>query len=137
MSLILKDYKAFFRPRGRREGGASTITTIVFLIIFGALFFCAYNIIPFYYYYFEIQNQFEQIIEVASTETDQEIRKKLEYHIKHAELPVKPEDLKISRDGRNIYISLRYAEIFYIRFRGKDYDLHRFDFHAQASGPYQ
>lgn len=78
----------------------------------------------------------EQVITLASTETDKDIRKKLEYHIKATQLPVKMEDLKIAREGRTIKISLKYSEIFYITFRGKDYDLHEFKFHAFASGPY-
>lgn len=120
----------------RKEVGASKLTSAVFILIFGAIFFCAYKIVPFYYYYFEMQNQMEQVIRVASTETDQEIRKKLEYHIKANKLPVKLEDLKISREGRTIRVSLRYSEIFYVTFRGKDYDMHEFKFHASATGPF-
>ena len=116
--------------------GASKLTTFVFLTIFGVAFFCAYKIVPFYYYFFEIQNQMEQVIRVASTENDKEIRKKLEYHIKANELPVKMEDLKIVREGRTIKVSLKYSEIFYITFRAKDYDLYEFKFNAFASGPF-
>lgn len=124
------------RVQSQQDEGASKLTWFVFLSIFGALFFCAYKIIPFYYYFFEMQNQMEQVIKLASTENDQVIRKKLEYHIKSNELPVKLEDLKIAREGQTIKVSLDYSEIFYISFRGKDYDLHEFKFHAFASGPY-
>ena len=124
------------RSRGSSELGASWLTISVFLVIIGSIVFCAYKIIPFYYYYFEMQNQMEQIIQIAGTETDQEIRKKLEYHMKSLQLPVKPDALKIAREGKTIKVSLHYTEVFYIHFNGKDYDLHEFKFHAFASGPF-
>ena len=118
------------------DRAVSKLTVIVFSFLIGLLLFCAFKIIPFYYYFFEVQNQMRQAIKLAASESDETIRKKIEAHIKANELPVKPENFKISRDGRTIQISLKYSEIFYITFRGRDYDLHEFKFHAFASGPY-
>ncbi|RIL06887.1 MAG: hypothetical protein DCC75_10460 [Proteobacteria bacterium] len=118
------------------QAGASGVTITVFLVILGALVFCGYHILPFYYYYFDLENQFDQVIKVASTETDQEIRRKLRYYIEKYEIPAEIEDLKIERDGNRMRISLPYKEIFYITWQGKDYDLHTFEFHAYAEGQF-
>ncbi|RMG45535.1 MAG: DUF4845 domain-containing protein [Candidatus Dadabacteria bacterium] len=119
---------------GYKDQGASKLTVLVFAAIFGVAFYCAYHIIPFYYYFYELQNQFESAVKVASTYTDKEIRRKLMYHIKKMQLPVEPDDLEIIRQDGKIKISLEYEEVFYITFRGKDYDIWTFPFHAYAEG---
>ena len=58
------------------------------------------------------------------------------YHIKKMQIPVKPDVLKVVRDGNHMAISLKYEEIFYVPFRGKDYDIHTFKFHARAEGDF-
>ena len=110
--------------------GVGRLTVIVFGTIVGASLFCAYNILPFYYYYYELVNQMEAVTKVASVETDQEIRQRLMYHIKKMEIPADPEDLKIERDGNIMRISLPYEEVFYVNFGGKEYEIYRFPFHA-------
>lgn len=118
------------------ERGAGKITLMVFGLITAVLLFCGYKIIPFFYCYYEITNQFEQVIHVASTYTDKEVRDKLMYHIKKLELPVEPDDLKIEREVGKMRISLPYEEVFYVSWDGKDYDLYTFKFHAYAEGNY-
>jgi hypothetical protein len=118
------------------QSGVGRVTLIVFGVLTAAVIFCGYKILPFFYCYYEITNQFEQVIKVASTEDDKEIRKKLMYHIKKLELPVEPEDLRIEREVGKMRISLPYDEIFYITWQGKDYDLYKFHFHAYAEGAY-
>lgn len=124
--------------RGRvfSQSGIGKLTLLVFGALAAAVVYAGYHILPFYYCYYEISNQFEQIIRVASTEKDDEIRRRLMYHIKKLELPVEPGDLKIERDGRRMRISLPYQEVFYVSWGGKDYDIHTFDFHAYAEGEY-
>lgn len=116
--------------------GISALTFLVFGAIVAVICYCAYYVMPFYYYYYELQAHMQQAIKVASTETDQEIRKRLMYHIKQYELPVDPEELKIERLEGRMKISLPYKEIFYINWKGKDYIIHEFDFHAYAEGDY-
>ena len=57
------------------------------------------------------------MIRVAGLEKDKEIRKRLWYHIKKMELPVDPEDLRITRHGGTMKISLRYKEVFYVKYK--------------------
>lgn len=116
------------------QKGLGTYTVIVFGLIIGVLVFCGYQILPFYYYYFELQSHMEQMVKVASEEPDREIRKRLMYYIKKYELPIEQDELRIERIGGMIRITLDYEEVFYITFRGKDYDLHVFKFHAAAEG---
>lgn len=118
------------------ERGASTLTTIIFGAIFIAIVYSGYKIIPFFYCYFELENQMYAVARIASTATDTEIRKKLIYHIKKLEIPVDPEKLNINRDGETITISLPYEEIFYISMGEKDYDIHTFKFIARVSEKY-
>lgn len=114
--------------------GAGAITYIVFGLIVGVVGFVGYKVIPFYYYYYDLMNQFEQVIKVASVETDAEIRKKLMYHIKKYQIPCEPEDLRIERSEETMTIRLQYQEVFYITWQGKDYTLRTFDFDATTTG---
>jgi len=116
--------------------GASAITTIVFGAITIVVVYSAYHILPFYYYYFEVVNQMESVIRVASTNTDQEIRRKLDYHIRKMGIPAKPEDLRISRQGNHMQIRLPYREVFAVNFGDKEHVIHVFDFVAEAEGQF-
>lgn len=116
--------------------GMGRITLLVVGSLTAVAVFCGYQIIPFYYYYYELQNQFDSLTRVAGVETDQSIRRKLEYHLKKMQIPADISDVKINREGNKIQISLKYKEIFYVKYRGKTYDLYVFPFHAEAIGTF-
>lgn len=122
--------------RFRNQTGASKLTLLVFGLIVGAALYSAYHILPFYYYFYELKSHMQSVIRVASTESDAEIRRRLLYHIKKYELPVEPEDLKVIRNDRHMQISLDWQEVFYVTFRGKDYDIYVFNFHAFEEGDF-
>ena len=117
-----------------RESGIGKLTLLVFGCFTAVCLYTAYHVLPFYYYYYELVNQMEAVIQVASLETDQEIRRKLEYHIRRMELPVDPRELRIERRGNTMRISLRYSETFFVPWRGRDIEVYTFPFHAQAEG---
>ncbi|MCO6429550.1 MAG: hypothetical protein J5J00_01725 [Deltaproteobacteria bacterium] len=119
----------------RLQRGIGKLTFLVFGTITFVALYCAYHILPFYYYYYELVNQFESHARVAQTFTDKELRYKLWNLIKYMNIPCNPEDLKIERNNGFINISLSYKEIFYLTYQGQDYDIHTFDFHARASAP--
>ncbi len=102
------------------------------MIVVGAIVYCVYNIAPFYYYFYELQNQFDAAIRVASEYTDQEIRTKLLYHMKKFEIPADAEELRIERYDDRMKISLDYTEVFYITWKDKDYTIWEFPFHAEV-----
>lgn len=104
----------------------------VFLVLVGTATWVGYNVFPFYYYYYELLNQFDAAARVASTETDASIREKLIYQIKHLGIPVAPEELVIQREGDQIRIVLDYEEVWYIEWQDKEYIIYKFPFHAEA-----
>ncbi len=116
------------------ERGIGKLTFLVFAAVLGAAIYSGYIVFPFYYNYFEIQNQMDQVVRVAATYSDQELREKLNYHIKHMKLPVEPEDLRLFRQDGEIKISLEWDEVFYINWRDKEYTIEEFHFHAHSEG---
>ncbi len=113
--------------------GVGRLTLIIFTALVGSILYLIYNIGPFFYYYYELLNQFQAHIRVASTYTDQEIRDKLLYHIKKLAIPIdEPDDLEISRSGQMMTIRLKYQEVFYITWQDRDYDIYTFDFDAKV-----
>jgi hypothetical protein len=120
----------------RAERGAGKFTVLVFGLITAAVLYTAYHVLPFYYYYYEIQNQFEQVISVASTESDLEIRRRLWYYIQKYDLPALQEDLLIERDGRTMHIKLSYQEVFSVDWDSKEHILWSFPFTAEAHGEF-
>ncbi|MCB0353222.1 MAG: DUF4845 domain-containing protein [Bdellovibrionales bacterium] len=123
------------RP-SRREAGLSKWTVLVFGLLTVSVLFVAYHVLPFYYYYYELLNQINSLAEVASSNTDQEIRNKLYYHIKKMKIPVEKDEISIARYDNRIQISVEYDEVFYITFRDKDYDIHTFHFQAYVDRNY-
>jgi dihydroorotase len=121
----------------KRERGVGYLTLAVFGTLIAAGIFCAYHIFPFYYYYFELQNQMDSLVRVASVHTDKELRDKLRAHLKRMEIPATIDDVKIRRFGSSISMTLEYEEDFYVEFRGQEYDIHTFQFRAHAEGEYE
>lgn len=119
------------------ERGASPLTLLVFGTIVGLLIFYGYSVGPFFYAYYEIQNQADNVIRVAQTEDDASIRRKLKYHIKKLALPVDPDaDLIIERTEHYIKIRMDYTEVFYITWKKKDHVIQTFDFKVRAEGAF-
>jgi len=119
------------------RAGVGNITLIVFALIVGAVAYVGYHVAPFYYYFYDLRNQFEQVIKVANFETDEEIRKKLMYHINKYQIPCEPEDLRIERMDDTMIISMQYTEIFWIPWGDKKYEVRRFEFDATVSGKFK
>lgn len=117
------------------ERGAGKLTLIVFGLLVAGVVFVAYNVLPFYYYYYELQSQMEQVVKVASTNADWEVRRKIMYFVNKMKLPAEAEDLIVNREDGMIEVRLKYREVFYISWQGKDHDLWVFDFDAHAEGP--
>lgn len=121
----------------KRQAGAGKLTLLVFGLLAGTVLYSAWHILPFYYCYFELQNNFETAAKLAGSETDQEINARLWAKIKDLEIPgVERQDIKIERENGLIRIRLRYEEVFYVTFRGKDYDIRVFPFLVEAQGKY-
>lgn len=119
----------------RAEKGAGSLTLVVFGALVIAVVYSASKILPFFYYYYDLQNQMATLISVAQDNSDKEIRKKLLRFMEKAGIPAGDKDLLIKRKENNtMTISLPYKEVFYITFRGRDYIIYTFYFHAHAEG---
>lgn len=128
--------EALQRSRLATERAVGKLTLIIFGLIISAVVYAGYHILPFYYYFFELQSHMEQLIRVAAVDSDHEIRKKLLYQIRWMGIPADENQLKIDRRDNYMYISLPYQEVFYITWQGEDYDLYTFDFFAEAEGEF-
>ena len=116
------------------QRGAGKLTLLVFGALVAALVYGCFRVFPIYYAYYEIQNQMDSVIRVASEEDDNVIRDRLMYHVNKLEMPVERDDFLIERDGRRMRISLNYTEVLEVPFQGKDYRLHTFRFRPRAEG---
>lgn len=121
---------------GDNEAGVGKITIVIFGLLTAAVVYSAYNIFPFFYDYYELRNQMESLARVASTQTDQELRQKLFYHIKKMELPLDPEDVRISRNDGRVQMQAQYDEIFSVPFQDKYYEIYVFHFDAYIDEAY-
>jgi len=118
------------------EHGLGKLTALVFCSLIGGLLFVAYNVVPFYYYYFELTNQIQALVATADRNNDTAIRARVMQIIKELEIPAEERDVQIDRRDGRIAISVPYSEIFYVTLQGKDYDLYRFRFRASAEGAF-
>lgn len=108
------------------------MTLLVFGTILAAVGYCAYNVVPYFYCYHEMQNQMDQMVRIASTVDDAEIRKRLWYHVKKCEIPAEPEDLHIERTTDGIKVWMSYQETFSIPWGDKEREIYKFDFYPNA-----
>jgi hypothetical protein len=116
------------------QKGTATLSTIFGGCLAAIIVYVAYHILPFYYYYFEMQNQMQAVIRLASTHTDQQIRKKLAYHMVKMDIPASPDELLISRQEDFMKISLKYKEVFSIPWGMDEKVIYVFDFKPEAQG---
>lgn len=124
--------QSFHNSDTNLQRGVGRLTLLVFGVIFSVALFCAYKILPFYYYYYSLQEQMVQLARVANIHTDKEIRDKLAAHLKRYEIPASIDDLLIERNGGTVRMELAYDEFFYIEYQGEVHDLHTFHFVAYA-----
>ena len=115
------------------EKGMGRAATLFILAIAACIFYSAYQVLPFYYYYYEIQGQFDAQVKVGYDRSDREIREFLMEQIDKLELPIDDErDLVIRRVHEELTIELEYEEVFWISLGDKDYRIWTFPFHPKA-----
>lgn len=121
-----------------RERGIGRLGMLIFILIVLATGFVAWQIVPFYVYYYDIVGMMEAQAKKASVFKDSEIRQTLKERIRDLELPVDnpDDDLKINRFDDKIIIDLKYTEVFYVDLgEGRVYDLHYFNFNPHVEVP--
>lgn len=114
--------------------GVSKITLLVFTSIFGAVLYVGFSIGPFFYDYYELENQMQAVIKLAAESNDADIRRRVIGVIKELGIPANLDKLRIERDSNRMKIYLPYEEVFYLTWQGKDHDIYVFKFEASAEG---
>jgi hypothetical protein len=120
--------------RYSNQYGIGKLTLIVCGLVLVVSVFVASRVLPFYYYYYEIESHMHSLINVAGSNSDDEIKDKLMYHIKKMEIPVTREEIEIVRTPGTISIAFEYEEVFDIEWKDEIYEIHVFPFYAYAEG---
>ncbi len=117
-----------------RSRGISQLGLLFFSLIAAAFLFAAYQIMPFYYGYFELQGQLQALAKKGSVLNDKEIRIRIWQVINEQQIPIESdEEIKINRTGGKIIIDIEYSEVFYVDLGDERvYDLWVFDFNPHA-----
>ena len=102
-----------------------------------AVLFLGYKIVPFYYYYFDIQSNCAQVLRNAAVESDEELRRDLIEVVRRNGIDKEARDIGIQRIGGRIKIWLNYQEDLEVSLMGKSFTLYRFDFTPTAEGVYE
>ena len=115
--------------------GRAGLFVLLFLVAAGV--YSANQILPFYYYYWEIEGLMGMQARKASEFSDDEIRKTILQRIKELEVPINdPSDLKINRFNRKIVIDLKYYEVLTVSWGEKERDLWVFPFNPHVEVDY-
>lgn len=120
----------------RAQAGIGKLTLLVFGGLLAALLYSAYQILPFYYGYFEMHNQMLSIIPKADTLKDVEIRRRLLRFIKELDIPADERQLILDRRDHRLRLRLSYEEEFYIPWGERDIVIQEFPFSIDVEGPY-
>jgi len=122
------------RTLPRKEEGRSQAAVALGVFLAAAVGFVVYEVLPFYYYYYDLKSQMQRAIASAAVETDEEIRRSLMAVVKRHGIVCGERDLQVARTGDAIKISLQYKEPLTLPLFQRDVSLHDFEFNAEAEG---
>jgi hypothetical protein len=117
-------------PPGRSSDPLVRIGIVILVIFLG------YKVVPFYYYYFDIQSNCAQVVRNAAVQSDEELRRNLLEVVRRNGIEKEARDIGIQRIGGRIKIWLNYQEDLDISLMGRSFTLYRFDFTPTAEGVY-
>ena len=118
-------------PQAKR-GNPLVRLGIGFLVLF-----LGYKVVPFYYYYFDIQSNCAQVVRNAAVESDEELRRDLLEVVRRNGLEKEARDIGIQRIGGRIKIWLNYQEDLEVSLMGRSFTLYSFDFTPTAERVYE
>lgn len=116
--------------RNRREAGEGQGGCIVGLIVFLAMIFVAWKIVPVKVKAAELRQEVVDEAKSAGTHNDQRIRKAILAKAEELELPVESDSLTIHRRANEIKVSVEYTVP--IEFPGYTYEM---NFNHTAENP--
>lgn len=122
---------------GGFEEGRSAVVTGVGVVLTLIVGFMVYRLVPLYYYYFDLQNHMRRAITAAAVETDEEIRRSLMAVIRRHGITCGDRDLRVTREGDTMKLSLHYTEGLGVSLFGREVTLKTIDFDASAQGSFR
>jgi hypothetical protein len=98
-------------------------------LFFGIL----YEVVPWYYCYFDLRNQMVTIIKNGAIESDEELKIKLAAMVSRAGVKRSSRDFVIERSSDAIRAHLRYTESCAVTVMGQRFQLFSKDFNLSAN----
>lgn len=115
--------------------GLGYLSMIFLLVLFGSLAYAGYYILPWHYEYYELQSQTDQLVRVASIDSDKEIKHKLRSMMRDYDLPFTVDEVKIRRGNNAITIEVSWEREFGIPWGEEFHHLHTFYFDVFSEAP--
>lgn len=118
------------------EKGITTLGYLLTILLILSSLFTAYNVLPFYYCYYELRGEMDAKAVSARELSDKEITEGINQVIRKNNIPADIEKLQINRFDDKIVISIAYEEVFYVDFgHGYDFDIWYFSFNPKVERP--
>jgi hypothetical protein len=102
-------------------------------LAFCLVFAIAYQVVPWYYYYFNLRNQMATIIKNGAIESDEELKVKLAAMVAEVGIKSRSRDFVIERSSDAIRARLRYTERCAVSLMGRRIELFSMDFNLSAN----
>jgi hypothetical protein len=118
------------RPPKRRRLPLSGLYPLGILLLVGI----AYQVIPWYYYYFDLRNQIAAVMRNGAIESDEELKGKMAAVVATAGISSRPRDIVIERSADAIRARLLYTESCSVTVMGRTIELFSMDFNLSVSG---
>ncbi len=122
----------------RSEQGRILYKTVALGLLLAVSGWLGYKLVPLYYYYLDLRNQFAQVIgEQGAVASDEEIRRIVGRVIKRHGIPAEERDVAIQRDETLMTIELPYREKLELSLLGYNLTLWQFELVAAARERYR
>lgn len=122
----------------RSEQGRILYKSVALGLLLAVSGWLGYKLVPLYYYYLDLRNQFAQVIgEQGAVASDEEIRRIVGRVIKRHGIPAEERDVSIQRNEAVMTIELPYREKLEISLMGYNWTLWQFELVAAARGRYR
>jgi hypothetical protein len=122
----------------RSERGRIVYKTVALGLLLAVIGWLGYKLVPLYYYYLDLRNQFAQVIgEQGAVASDEEIRRIVGRVIKRHGVPAEERDVAVQRGDTVMTIELPYREKLELSVMGYNWTLWQFELVAAAQGRYR
>jgi hypothetical protein len=105
-------------PRRRRERGSGRLKAVVYLAILAGFIFVCIKVVPILMNGYEFEDSMKTTARFASVNRSvpEDIRKSLIQEAAKDDVPIKPEDIRVSAEAGNVRIDASYSVTVDLRF---------------------